>query len=63
MTCRPRGYNTRMDEDDERDMRHLDPANLLPYEHRLEPEDEDVEKLPQQYQGSGDDFYSGTAVF
>jgi hypothetical protein len=51
------------DEEDDRDMRHLDPANLLPFERELEPADPNVEKLPQQFQGSGDDFYSGTAVF
>jgi hypothetical protein len=52
-----------MDEDDERDTRQLDPANLLPYERELEPPDENIEKLPQQHQGSGDDLYSGTELF
>jgi hypothetical protein len=42
-----------MEEEDDRDMRHLDPANLLPYERELEPTDPNVEKLPQQFQGSG----------
>lgn len=29
----------------------LDPAKLLPYECRLEPEDPDVEKLPKVFKG------------
>jgi hypothetical protein len=52
-----------MPEDNERDMKHLDPANLLPYERVLEPSDPTAEKLPEQYQESGEDLYAGTAVF
>jgi hypothetical protein len=52
-----------MPENGERDMRRLDPAKLLPDERELEPHDPNVEKLPQQHSGSGDDLYAEAAVF
>jgi hypothetical protein len=48
--------------DDERELPG-DPAKLLPFECVLEPTDESVEKLPFEFQGSGDDLYTGTVVF
>ncbi len=51
------------DNDDREFPGEHDPANLLPFERELEPHDENVEKLPFEFQGSGDDFYTGTSVF
>jgi hypothetical protein len=50
--------------DDERELPgEHDPAKLLPFECLMEPQTEGVERLPFEFQGSGDDFYSGTSVF
>lgn len=50
--------------DDERELpSELDPANLLPFERVIEQSDESVEKLPFEFRGSGDDLYTGTAIF
>jgi hypothetical protein len=54
-------YNAVMD--DERDFSNRDPAKLLPFTCFLEQSNPDIEKLPGQYVGSGDDLYAGNAVF
>jgi hypothetical protein len=55
-------YNIKMDDDRELPGER-NPAKLLPFECEIELPTEGVDKLPFEFQGSGDEFYSGSSVF
>jgi hypothetical protein len=48
--------------DDDRDISHLDPSRLLPYERIIEADDPKVEKVPRHYRNLEDrEFFNGSA--
>lgn len=47
-------------DDDDRDYRHMDPSNLLPFTCVLEESDPAVERLPGAYVGTDQTVYGGT---
>jgi hypothetical protein len=48
--------------DDDRDISHLDPSRLLPYERVMEADDPNVEKVPRHYRNLDNrEFFNGSA--